>query len=143
MGLSKPTSKPSQQPTPEPSQALATHVILLAHGSPAAETTLEFHAFVEQWAALAPQFEVHGAFLSVGSPTLAQALEQAKNQGAQAVEVVPLLLFSGRHLLADIPGILAAFREQNPNIQVSAGPALALRPGFAEFLVKAWQGANS
>jgi sirohydrochlorin ferrochelatase len=131
------------QPAAQPSRPSATHVILLAHGSPAAETTLEFHAFVKQWADLVPQFQVHGAFLSVGSPTLAQALEHAQAQGAQAIEVVPLLLFSGRHLLADIPGILTAFRTQNPSIQVSAGPALALRPGFAEFMVKAWQGGNS
>jgi sirohydrochlorin ferrochelatase len=124
------------------SPAQIHHVVLLAHGSPAPETTLEFNRFAENWALQVPETRVYRAFLSIGSPTLAESLADAMRQGAKHIDVIPLLLFSGKHILVDLPQIATEFMAANPEVAVQIGQPLAQRPGFTAFLADAWLGAE-
>ncbi len=113
---------------------IVTHFVFLAHGSPAPEASREFEALVQQWRVANPSKIALTAYLSLGSPNLPQALADAEQDGAQCIEIVPLLVFSGKHLQVDIPHILATFCKTFPHVKVRQKGPLALRPGFIELL---------
>ena len=70
-------------------------LILLAHGSRAAETAAEMRGLAERIASSRPEFLVRGAFLSLIDPDLSAAVRDAVKDGAKDIVVLPLFLFSG------------------------------------------------
>lgn len=112
-------------------------IVLVAHGSPAHQTREEFERLATQIRLAGLGDRVHLAFLSVGQPDLEQALESlAQEPGTREIWIQPLLVFTGKHLLVDLPATVEKFRQKHPHIDLKAGIPLGSWPGFAQFLAK-------
>jgi sirohydrochlorin cobaltochelatase len=112
-------------------------LILLAHGSRAAEARDEIKSLAAELANPRPGLTVKGAFLSLLEPDLPTAFAEAVAEGASRVQVLPLFLFSGRHMLEDVPALVESLRAGHPEIQVDLLQPIGRHPDFAEFLLKA------
>jgi sirohydrochlorin ferrochelatase len=110
------------------------HCLFLAHGSPAPEAAVEFENLVMAWSKRNPRYKAHLAYLSVGQPDLMAGLKSAVAAGAREIEVLPLLLFSGKHILVDIPEIVRGFSAEFPHISIQLHGPLSSQPGFLDFL---------
>ena len=75
------------------------------------------------------------AFLSVGHPTLAEALTKA-GQISEQIRVLPLFLFSGKHLNEDIPQIISEFETESGK-PVHLLPAIGHHPKFMDLVQSA------
>lgn len=112
-------------------------IVLVAHGSPAPQTREEFERLADQIRQAGFGGRIHVAFLSVGQPDLEQVLESlAQAPDTRTIWIQPLLVFTGKHLLVDLPATVEKFRRKYPDIVLEAGIPLGSWPGFAQFLAK-------
>lgn len=114
-------------------------LILLAHGSRAPETLGEMRELASRMEALAPAsgLRVLGAFLSLAAPDLAEAVRDAAGQGARDIRVLPLFLFSGKHVLGDIPDQVESLRQAYPGLALTLLEPIGRHGDFAAFLRRA------
>lgn len=114
-------------------------LILLAHGSRAPETLGEMKDLASRTEALADASgpRVLGAFLSLGEPDLAGAVRDAAGLGARDIRILPLFIFSGKHVLGDIPGQVEALRRAHPGLAITLLDPIGRHGDFADFLRRA------
>jgi sirohydrochlorin cobaltochelatase len=110
-------------------------LILLAHGSRAAEAAGEMRDLAERISRSRPDIGVRGAFLSLTDPDLPTAVRDAVAGGAKVIAVLPLFLFSGKHVLEDIPAQMERLRASLPGIRLDLLPAIGSHPRFPDFLL--------
>lgn len=115
----------------------AKTLILLAHGSRAPEAREELSDLAVRLEAAAGGPSVRGAFLSLGEPDLAEACRAAVADGAREIDVLPLFLFSGKHMLGDIPFQVESLRRTHPGLSLRLLPSMAGHPAFVDFLLAA------
>lgn len=91
-------------------------VILLGHGSRREEANEEIRLMARmiQEADKEGLYEV--AFLSFGSPHLADAAEALIEKGCEKIIVMPMFLVTGNHINRDIPSRLLLQKTTYPNI---------------------------
>ncbi len=111
--------------------------LLLAHGSHASDIGLELEKLCQSLSHRLAGATVTGAFLSVGSPTLPEAVEDLVARGSICIRIQPLFLFSGKHSREDMPRLNREMRERFPGIDFSWSPLLPDLAGFSEFLAAA------
>ena len=92
-------------------------LILLAHGSRHPATPEEVAALALTVAALT-QCNVSHAFLEINRPNLSEAIAQAVAEGAELVNVLPLFLNTGNHVVRDLPQLVADARAQYPHVEI-------------------------
>lgn len=118
-------------------------LILLAHGSRTPAALAEMQDLAARMSggrgdpAREPDWAIRGAFLSLTAPDLAQAVDAAVAEGSRDVRILPLFLFSGKHVLADIPEQVAALRARHPGISLTLLEPIGQHPGFGDFLFRA------
>lgn len=116
-------------------------LILLAHGSRVEASLAEMRDLAARVAQGAHNpsdgLEVRGAFLSLGEPDLATAVREAVEAGSLEVCILPLFLFSGKHVLGDIPDQVDALRALYPGISLVLQNPIGQHPGFGDFLLRA------
>ena len=112
-------------------------LILLGHGSRAGKTLEEMEELAAKLQASSPGLRVKSAFLTLLEPDLAKAVGDAADAGAREIHVLPLFLFSGKHVLEDIPAIMEGLRTRHPGIALNLREAVGRHPGFFDFLRKA------
>jgi sirohydrochlorin ferrochelatase len=83
-------------------------LLMAAHGTDSHVGTATTAALTAAVAAARPEITVSRCFLSVASPSLAQALAA---RGDEPTVVVPLLLATGYHVLTDIPAVVSGRRK--------------------------------
>lgn len=121
----------------------AKTLILLAHGSRTDATFAEMQDLADRMAALRAKpatgtaWTIRGAFLSLTPPDLAQAVEAAIAEGSREVRILPLFLFSGKHVLADIPEQVEALRARHPGVPLTLLDPIGRQAGFGDFLLGA------
>jgi sirohydrochlorin cobaltochelatase len=114
-------------------------LILLAHGSRTPETLEEMKDLASRTEALVAGrgYRVLGAFLSLTPPDLPQAVSRAAALGAREIRILPLFLFSGKHVLGDIPDQVEALRKSHPDLLLELRDPIGQHPDFANFLALA------
>lgn len=118
-------------------------LILLAHGSRAKATFAEMQDLAVRMtgrlAALPGQdgMQVKGAFLSLTRPDLAEAVAEAAAGGSRDIRILPLFLFTGKHILEDVPGLVEALRTRFPDISLTLLKPIGQHAAFADFLLAA------
>jgi sirohydrochlorin ferrochelatase len=84
---------------------------------------------------------VRPAFFEFLSPTPAEAVGTAVQEGATAIAVLPYFLFDGKEIQRDIPGELDRLRAKFPGVPITQLPNLGLDPRLATLVADRVQGA--
>lgn len=95
-------------------------IVVFAHGS-RIESANEAVRDVARQMTESQTYQVEPAFLELGKPDLAGAVELLVTRGAARIIVIPYFLTLGTHLQRDLPRLAAqvARRYQNVDIQVT------------------------
>ncbi len=97
--------------------SIKTGVIVLAHGSKVRTGNEGLFKIVEMLRAMGKWDMVEAGFLQLAKPGLTEVVEVLIGRGAKRVVVMPLLLFSGNHVLKDIPEEIDNERKKFPEVQ--------------------------
>jgi sirohydrochlorin cobaltochelatase len=108
-------------------------VVVVAHGSRAEEAN-DAHRAVAAELDTSVEAAVTAGFLELAEPSIGDAIDGAIAAGATAVAVLPHLLYPGRHLTRDIPGIVDAAAARHPGVAVRLLPAFGADPGVVSLL---------
>lgn len=104
-------------------------LILLAHGSRHPATADEVVALVTSVAA-ATTCDVRYAFLEINRPTLIEAIAQAIEDGAERVNVLPLFVNTGNHIVRDLPWLIAEARGRYPEVKIQLLRHVGAHPAY-------------
>lgn len=117
---------------------MKTSLLLVAHGSRRAASNDEVRNLTQNLAALAGErfHSVDCAFLELAEPLIPDGIEQAIQQGAEAVYILPYFLSAGRHVSQDIPAEAAPKQQQYPQVEIKILPYLGSAEGIVELLLK-------
>ncbi len=93
-----------------------TGVIVLAHGSKVRSGNEGLFKIVDILRGMGKWDMVEAGFLQLAKPGLKEVVEDIVGRGAKRVVVMPLLLFSGNHVLKDIPEEIDNERKKFPDV---------------------------
>jgi len=98
-----------------------TGIVVFAHGSRIESANAAVRDVARQMAE-SKSYQVEPAFLELGKPDLAGAVERLVSRGVARIIVIPYFLTLGTHLQRDLPRLAAqvALRYQNVEIQVTS-----------------------
>ncbi len=105
----------------------ARHVLLLvAHGSRREASNQEVRELTDRLAQrIGGDYDgVDCAFLELAPPSIPEAIDQAVAQGSVRITVLPYFLVAGRHVAADIPGIVELKQRQHPDVAIDTAKYL-------------------
>ena len=112
-----------------------TAFILFGHGS-RVESANEAVRMTARQLAQACGFPVEPAFLELGQPLLAGAVQTLVEQGAQKIVVLPYFLTLGTHLQRDLPQLVReAAAMHGPQIAITVTPPLDGHPALVTALL--------
>jgi precorrin-8X/cobalt-precorrin-8 methylmutase len=97
--------------------SIKTGVIVLAHGSKVRTGNEGLFTIVEMLRAMGKWDMVEAGFLQLAKPGLTEVVDDLIGRGAKRVVVMPLLLFSGNHVLKDIPEEIDNERKKYPEVE--------------------------
>jgi len=95
-------------------------VLLVAHGSRDPRAAPVAHDAAQALSARLRSVAVAACFLEHAEPTPARALASLRDQGVDAVTVVPFLLTRAYHAGVDLPDVVAAARTRIPVVRSAA-----------------------
>lgn len=110
--------------------------ILVAHGSRRAAANDEIARFSQSLnRGLAHKFDLSGhAFWELAEPSLGQAIDNQVAAGASCIRLFPYFLAEGKHVVKDLPSVIAEKQRQYPELDIGLLPHLGALPGFADWL---------
>ncbi len=94
-----------------------TGVIVLAHGSKVKTGNEGLFSIVEMLRKMGKWDMVEAGFLQLAKPGLTEVVEDLTGRGAERIVIMPLLLFSGNHVLKDIPEEIDHERKKFPEVE--------------------------
>ncbi len=106
-------------------------LLIVAHGSPRPEANDAIREVADTVRARARFDRVTVGYLDCNEPDIATAVDECVAGGATEIVVVPYFLHTGRHVLRDIPEILAAAITRHPGTTITAGPCIGAQPEIA------------
>lgn len=116
-------------------------IILFGHGARDSRWREPFERLATLWRSQHSVTPVELAFLDMMEPSLENAIASLVGKGAAEIVVVPVFFGQGGHLRNDFPLLLEACKKQNPQIKLSATPAvgedLAVLQAIVDFGAKA------
>lgn len=118
------------------SSPVISGAVLLGHGSREPGTVTEIQALCAQLAFDLPDWRFAHAFLNQ-EPRIADAAETLVAGGCTRIRVLPLLVFTGRHMIEDVPAEIEKLRKLHPGIVFSLDPYLFRLHGFSGLLAEA------
>src|SRR5665213_1926235 len=99
------------------------HILIISHGSRDKSANQDFKKLVQKYQKLHPTWIISHAFLEMAQPSIPEALEILAGKSAE-IFVLPLFLFSAKHVKKHIPEILKIFRKNHPKVKVAFGKHL-------------------
>lgn len=105
-------------------------LILLAHGSRHPATADEVATLATRVAA-AVKCDVRYAFLEIARPTLSEAIAQAIADGVKLVNVLPLFVNTGNHVVRDLPQLVAEAKGRYPHVEIGLLRHVGAHPAYA------------
>jgi sirohydrochlorin cobaltochelatase len=67
-------------------------------------------------------------------PRLEAAVADLAREGCATVRVLPVLVFTGRHMAQDVPAEIDRLRTRHPAVAIELDPYLFRQPGFSALL---------
>jgi len=118
---------------------LKTSIIILGHGSQAEGGSDALREVADMVSGLAG-YEVVPAFLQFESPSLTEAVETAISEGGERIVVVPYFLYTGNHVIRDIPEELDKLKAAHPGVQMVMTGHLGAHRKLAEIVLERIRG---
>lgn len=106
-------------------------VLLIGHGSKLAGSNTALEQVVGALREQEPATFFQAAFLELQSPNILEGIELCLREGADEVVVVPYFVQTGRHVVEDIPRIVAEAKARFPEKSIRLADYL----GFDERIV--------
>jgi sirohydrochlorin cobaltochelatase len=110
--------------------------VLLGHGSREPGALDEIQALRTELASASPEWRFTHAFLNQ-EPTLETAVSGLVSAGCSRIRVLPLLVFTGKHLLEDVPREIERLQGLHPGVHFERAPHLFNLSGFSALLTEA------
>jgi sirohydrochlorin cobaltochelatase len=107
--------------------------VLLGHGSREPSTEVEIRDLAAAMGSISPEWRFTHAFLNQ-EPKLDSAVDALATAGATRIKVLPLLVFTGKHILEDVPQEIEHLRARHPAITFELVPHLSRLSGFTGML---------
>lgn len=126
---------PIQLPLPSMISPVLQGAVLLGHGSREPGTEAEIRELADTLRHAAPAWHFTHAFLNQ-EPKLDGAVEALAREGCRTIRVLPLLVFTGRHMLEDVPAEITRLRALHPETDIRLERHLYRLPGFAALLAQ-------
>jgi len=120
---------------------LTTGIIVFAHGSRLEPANEAVRAVAHQLAASGGFEAVEAAFLELGEPTLAGAVDALVARGIRDILVVPYFLTLGVHLERDLPRIINEITRSHERVRVRATAPLDGHPALVKALLDRVKGS--
>ncbi len=111
-----------------------TGILLLAHGSREGDTEQTMRQITQYVKAALQNDMIEEAYLQFREKNLEKGLLNLIGRGADDIKVVPYFLFEGVHIKEDIPGEIAEFKKQHPDIKITMGKTLGADKRLAEIV---------
>ncbi|WP_131110306.1 sirohydrochlorin chelatase [Sulfuricystis thermophila] len=92
-------------------------IILFGHGARNAEYIEPFRRIRARVETLQPDTPVEIGFLELTSPPLEASIECLVGRGVKHIRIVPIFFAPGRHVLKDLPQLLANAMERFPGVE--------------------------
>lgn len=99
-------------------------IVLFGHGARNAEYLQPFLRIQARVRAMAPDLAVEIGFLELTQPPLETAIETLLAQGVTTIRIVPIFFAPGRHVLKDLPELVANLIERHPQLEVEITPCV-------------------
>lgn len=110
------------------------HTLLLAHGSRDPLWTGLFEKLLVTLRQQHSQKSLSLAFFEMAPPSIDTAIEDAVNQHATHIQILPLFFAIGRHLRHDIPDIISRLETQYPSIKIELLAPVGEHPAITSAL---------
>jgi len=120
---------------------MGTGLIVFAHGSRIETANEGVRAASRELARLGSFRHVEPAFLELGEPDLAGAVDRLIAQGVGKIVVIPYFLTLGLHLERDLPHLVAALAATHPGVEITVTAPLEGHPGLVQSLLDRAQAA--
>ena len=76
------------------------------------------------------------AFLELAEPNIKDIIDTLAENKFNSIYVIPYFLYSGNHVLRDIPEIIEGFRRKYPSISLKLGDYLGIDERLAELVME-------
>jgi sirohydrochlorin ferrochelatase len=114
----------------------ATHgFVVFAHGSRVESANEAVRTVAAEMARTGGFEHVEAAFLELGVPDLAGAVDRLVARGVTRIVILPYFLTLGLHMERDLPVLARNVAERHPGTEVSVAPPLDGHPALAAILV--------
>ena len=110
---------------------METGIIVLAHGSKVKSGTEGLYRIVDLIREMGGYKAVEAAFLQLAPPSLDEAVDGLIQRRCKQIIIMPLLLFTGNHVLSDIPRALDAQKSKYPDTIFIMARNIGPDPGIA------------
>jgi len=111
-----------------------TAFLLIGHGSRIAEANDALHAIAELVRQQHPGSIVEVAFREQHAPNIQLGIDRCVDQGAKRILLYPYFLFSGAHVLEDLPEEIDDARQRHEGLQLVLGEPLGVHRKLAEIV---------
>lgn len=112
-------------------------IIYIGHGSRNRQPIKDFEDLVLKCAQQVHPIPVSYGFLEHASPNVEHAIDVLYRKGVRFIKAIPIFLFSGTHILSDIPQLLDEIQQKYDGLEIEFLEYLGLRSGFKILLVNA------
>lgn len=109
-------------------------VLLVGHGTKDIDGANEFRAFGDLFSRKVTGKTASACFFEYAEPSLSSEIERLAEQGHSQIEVVPLFLLAGGHVKIDLPELLDEARRDFPELDISFGKPIGVRPAILDML---------
>jgi sirohydrochlorin ferrochelatase len=113
-------------------------LLVVAHGSRRTASNDEVRQLTDELRAVAGDeyAQVDCAFLELAQPSIPEGINCCIAGGATEVVILPYFLSAGRHVVKDIPEIVAGSQAQHPAVTLRIAPYLGRAPSLVESLLE-------
>ena len=111
-------------------------IVVAAHGSrsPEVDETMQF--IMKIACEKVQEMPVQLGYLGCGHPSIEEALDHLREEGAETITIIPYFLFQGIHVKETIPEIAEMYQKQHPEMRVEVGKSLGEDARLAEVLAE-------
>jgi sirohydrochlorin ferrochelatase len=116
-------------------------VLLVDHGSRRSEANERLEGLADEVRRRLDGPIVVIAHLEIANPTFAEGAARCVEAGAREVTVHPFFLAPGRHVMEDLPRLIAAAEREHPEVTWRLTPALGDSPALVDLVLEILDGS--